>query len=198
MNALKKLENGLFNSISGTFTNNSIDSLVDNYLNSSEATSIINKLNSDYKLTGNSLNGAYSSILKSMLSIYVTTYYAADQSLGNMTAKVDNDIKNEVIISFNSNSAIIGVSDAMGSLLNASSNKDIIMDKLSNITDEITNMIAKQYNISKKKIASSVKLKYNEQQMARIFSVMMNQTESSYKAQTQGAGQVTHVCGWTP
>ena len=39
INSLKSLENGLFNSINGNFTNNDIDSIVDNYLNSNSSIS---------------------------------------------------------------------------------------------------------------------------------------------------------------
>ena len=172
----------MFNNISGTFTNFDIDNIVNNYLNTSSANTIINNLKNKYNLSDDSLKNAYSGLLKSFLQIYIPTYYATDQSLGNMTAKVDNTIKNQVMNTFNNNSAIKGVSDAMANIMSASSSRDIIMNKFNNLSDVITKELAKQYNVSAKKLSSAIKMKYNQEQMARIFSAMMSQTETSYKA----------------
>ena len=182
MNGLNELENGLFNSIHDNFTMSDINNIVDNYLQSIDAINIINNLKNKYSITDNSLTTAYSGMLKSLLQVYIPTYYTKDQSLGNMVAKVDNDVKNEVINSFNNSSAVNGVNDALSGVITAIKGKDIIIDKIGKMSDTITNMLAKQYNISKNKISSSIKLKYNEEQLARIFSTMLNQTDSSYKA----------------
>ena len=181
-NGLIQLENDMFNNISGTFTNSDIDNLVNNYLNTTSANNIINNIKNKYNLSDDSLKNAYSGLLKSFLQIYIPTYYASDQSLGNMTAKVDNNIKNQVMNTFNNNSAIKGVSDAMANIMSASSSRDTILSKLNNLSDVITKELAKQYNVSAKKLSSAIKMKYNQEQMARIFSAMMSQTETSYKA----------------
>ncbi len=187
-NTLYSLENGLFNSISGSFTSDNIDYLVSSYLASGNATTLLNTLEVKYSIDHNTVYNMYSSLLKSMLQVYIPTYYAQDQSLGMLTAKVDNAVKNNVISSFNNNGTIINLLEAMAGVLNASASKDIIINKISSIANDLTDDLSKQYNISKNKLASAIRMKYSAEQMARIFSTMMNQTESSYKANLLALG----------
>ena len=68
------LANGMFNSIKGEFGANDVDKIVNDYLNSEEASQILSSLEKNYVIPKDTFKTTYSGLLKSLLPIYITTY----------------------------------------------------------------------------------------------------------------------------
>ena len=185
INNLNNLSNGLFNSITEKFSSNEIDEIVNNYLNSYEPSNIMSSLEQNYVLPKETFKTTYSGLLKGLLQIYITSYYAIDPSLTanqeNPTAVVDNTVLPLVIKSYTESAAIVGTSDTMAKIMTEAVMKKTVLTKVGELTSKLTNSFASAFNVDQNKIADAFTLKFNEDELMRVVSAMMTNTESSAK-----------------
>ena len=184
-NGLNTLIEGLFSSIEDKISMNDIDTVTSNYMDSSEVNNILSNLEKNYVIPKSTLKLAYSGLLKNLLQAYIPSYYMVDPSLiedtSNMTAVVNNDVKNEVVNSYISSAAINGVSEQMGKVMTEAVMKKTILTKVGELTTNLTNAFSKAFNVDPNKISSAFSLNFSEDELARVVSAMMKDTNSSAK-----------------
>ncbi len=182
---LINLSNGLFSNIEDKVSVNDSDSVVSNYLSSNEARNILASLENSYVIPYSTFETAYRGLLKSLLQIYISSYYMVDQSLtedsSNMTAIINEDIKNEVINNYISNAAIDGVSEQMSKAMTEAKVKKEVLTKVGELTKSLSNTFAKAFNVDSNKIASAFSLNFTEDELSRVVSAMMGDNNSSQK-----------------
>ena len=183
-NTLKTLVDGLFNEID-TISLNDVDNVVDSYLSSSSVDSLLTKLENDYVLPKDTYKQTYSALLKSLLQVYIPTYYSFDQSLTddamNPVAKIDDNIKNMLIDTFLSKTEVIAASENMGKIMTEALIKKTVLTKVGELTANITGSLANAFNVDQEKIASAFKFKFSEDELTRVVSAMMNPTKATAK-----------------
>ena len=81
INTLNDLEDGLFVSITDNFGMNDFDDLIASYLNTYEVGEKLKLLEEEYVIPKENYKSIYGGLLKGLLTTYVASYYAADQSL---------------------------------------------------------------------------------------------------------------------
>lgn len=184
-NSLNKLIDGLFNSVDGSVSINDIDNVVSSYLNTSDANSIISNLEKNYVIPSDTFKTVYNGILKTLMQVYISAYYMFDQSLtenpSNMTATINNDIKNEVVNNYISSAGIKKISEEMSKAMTEALMKKTILTKVGELTTNLSNTFAKAFNIDPNKISSAFSLNFSEDELSRVMNAMMGNNNSSYK-----------------
>ncbi len=184
-NSLNKLIDGLFNSVDGSVSINDIDNVVSSYLNTSDANSIISNLEKNYVIPSDTFKTVYNGILKTLMQVYISAYYMFDQSLtenpSNMTATINNDIKNEVVNNYISSAGIKKISEEMSKAMTEALMKKTILTKVGELTTNLSNTFAKAFNIDSNKISSAFSLNFSEDELSRVMNAMMGNNNSSYK-----------------
>ena len=185
-NSLNKLIDGLFNSIAGSVSINDIDNIVSSYLNTSNANSIISNLENNYAIPSDTFKTVYNGILKTLMQVYISAYYMFDQSLtenpSNMTATINNDIKNEVVNNYISSVGIKKISEEMSKAMTEALMKKTILTKVGELTTNLSNIFAKAFNVDPNKISSAFSLNFSEDELSRVMNAMMGNNKSSYKS----------------
>lgn len=183
---LNKLIDGLFKSITDKFSLNYVDKLVDNYLNSYEAGTILSDMESKYVISKDTYKKAYSPLLKGVLQVYISMYYGIDQSLTeditNPVAIVNDEIKTSAVSTYTESAAIAGVSEKMAATMTEVLMKKTIIDKVSELTANLTNNFANAFNIDEDALTSAFKLKFSEDELARVVTAMMTNKETTAKS----------------
>ena len=226
---LKKIANGMFDSIKGEFEEKDIDSIVSKYLNGKEAKKIMSELESKYVVPKSVYSKAYEGLLKGVLQVYVSAYSATSNiqsslpdgidlnnitvpqgaDLSNMTLpqgaenmnledmqnmisqstknnentkiKVENSIKETVTKSYMNSAAIQKTIDTMGKAMTEAKMKKTVLEKVGELTGKLTSSFATAFNVDEEKIASSFKMKMTEEEITRIVTAMLTETETNAK-----------------
>ncbi len=184
-NNLNTLANGLFNSITGTVSINEIDNLVSTYMQREDAINLMQAMENEYVIPKETYITTYSGLLKSLMQVYISSYYAIDQSLtvdpSNPTAFVYPDIVSQVIMGYTNNVAIEQTAETMAKVMTETAMKKAILGAVGEIISNMSNSFASAFNVDQNKIASSFKLKMTEDEITRIITAMMNKKEVNAK-----------------
>ena len=95
-NGLNTMANGILKDIPSDINENSIDSIVENYLNGYEASSIINSLEEKYIIPKDNFKMAYSGLLKGLLQMYINANGAVKSIMENPAQTPQNDVNNQI------------------------------------------------------------------------------------------------------
>ena len=95
-NGLNTMANGILKDIPNDIDENSIDSIVENYLNGYEASSIINSLEEKYIIPKDNFKMAYSGLLKGLLQMYINANGAVKSIMENPAQTPQNDVNNQI------------------------------------------------------------------------------------------------------
>ncbi len=185
LNNFKTFADGVFNSITDKVSINDVDTIVNTYLNSDSVNKALKDMENKYVVPADTFKTTYSGLLKSLLQIYISSYYAIDNSLTedvtNPVAVVLPDIKNGVIETFLSNTAIVSTADAMATGMTEALMKKSILTKVGELTNTLTSSFANAFSVDQDKIASAFSLNFSEDELTRVFSAMMNKTDANAK-----------------
>ena len=187
---LNTFANGVFDSISGEFSQSDVDKIVEDYLNTSETTSILANMEKQYVIPASTFKTTYSALLKGLLQAYITGYNAYMSKINpgyivdndNPKAVVVNEIKSTVISSYVSSAPITGTSDTMAKAMTEAKVKTSVLTKVGELTSYLTNSFASSFNIDPDKIASAFTLNFTEDELARVVNAMMNPTQTTQKS----------------
>ncbi len=187
---LNKFANGVFDSIDGEYSQNDIDSIVDNYLNSSEAESLLANMEKQYVIPADTFKTTYSALLKGLLQAYISGYnaymsqiipgYPVDQT--NPKATIVNEIKNPAITKYIESAPIAGTIDTMATAMTEAKVKAAVLTKVGDLTTYLTNSFASSFNVDPEKITSAFTLNFTEDELARVVNAMMNPTQTTQKS----------------
>ena len=183
-NNFNKLANGMFDSINGEIKLEDTDKIVDDYLKTKEAKNILSSLEKEYVIPQDAFSKAYGGLLKGLLQVYISTYISTNPMSTqntNMTAKIDKQISQVVLNEYNKNAAIIKTYDTMGKTMTEAAMKKNVLTKVGQLTSTISQSFASAFNVDQSKIQSAFKMNIDEDEMGRIFSTMLSDTEASAK-----------------
>ena len=160
-----------------------INNIVDKSLDKNDKK--LSNLEKDYVVPKENLKMAYSGIVKGLISTYITEYIKIDSSLtidpSNPIAIYNETMFNTIKENMLSSAAFTGVINKMASAMTeAKMNKDIL-SKVGDLTGNLTKSFANAFNVNPDKIADAFKLKMSEEQITRVISSMISNTEINAK-----------------
>ena len=209
-NGLNKMSNGILDSYGDEITKDNVDEIVDKYINSYEATSIMNSLENDYLIPRENLEMVYSGLLKGLVQVYanvksvlgpvmnsnnenisiseetINQLNAIVPELGNRISKVIDsinsfDINQTIINAYTNTTAVQGTSETMGIVMTEALMKKEVLEKMGELTGNLANSFASSFNVDQNKISNAFRLKVTEDEIQRIVSAMMSKTKKSAK-----------------
>ncbi len=160
-----------------------LDTIVNNAINKNDKE--LSKLEKEYVIPKANFNMAYTGILKGLIGTYISEYVKIDPSQTtdptNPTALYNETMMNTIKDNLLDSVAIIGTIDKMASAMTeAKMNKDILT-KVGDLTGNITKAFANAFSVNPDKIADAFKLKMSEEQITRVISSMISDTEVNAK-----------------
>ena len=99
----------------------------------------------------------------------------------NTKAKIDKEIVKKVLKEYTDNTAIQKTIDTMGTAMTEAKMKKTVLTKVGELTANITKSFANAFNVDQDKIASSFKMKMTEEEITRVISAMLTDTETNAK-----------------
>ena len=99
----------------------------------------------------------------------------------NTTAKVDKEIWDVVLKSYTQSAAIKKTEETMAKAMTEAVMKKTVLTKVAELTGNLTSSFASAFNVDESKIASSFKMKMTEEEITRIVTAMLSETETNAK-----------------
>ena len=160
-----------------------VDSIVNKAIEKSNSS--LTKMEKDYVVPVNNLKTAYSGLLKGLVSTYITEYVKIDSSktidIENPVAVYNETIMNPLKEGYLNSAPIIGTINTMArAMTEAKMNKEILT-KVGELTGNISKSFANAFSVDAEKIADAFQLKMSEEQITRIITSMMSDTEVNAK-----------------
>ena len=183
---MNKLVDGLFSSISDKFSMNDADKIVDDYLETYEVGNMLSDMENRYVIPKKEYKLLYGGLLKGIMKAYISAYYSIDPSIttdaDNPVAIVNDEIKNNIVSSVTESAGFIGASEKMGSAMTEALMKKTVFVKVGELTEDLINSIANAFNVDEEAITSAFKLKFGEDELARVVNAMMNNKETTVQS----------------
>ena len=180
-NALSTIMNDLeFNE---TIEFKDINNIVDKSINKNDK--LLSDLEKKYVIPKDQFKMAIKGIINGLITTYVTEYVKIDPSLTtdetNPIARYNEMMFNIAKENIYNNVAMEGVINKMASgMTEAKMNKDIL-GKVGDLTGNLTKSFANAFNVNPEKIADAFKLKMSQEQITRVISSMISDTEVNAK-----------------
>ncbi len=99
-----------------------------------------------------------------------------------LTAIVDKNIVSSVISGFTSSAAIVQTENTMAKAMTETVMKRDILTKVGELTTNLTNSFASAFNVDPDKISGAFQLKMSEDEITRIVTAMMSDTQKTAKS----------------
>ncbi len=189
-NNLTKFANDIFANIKKEISQNDIDNIVKNYLNTPQVDNLLQELENKYIIPKDSLKTTYSGLLKGLLQAYITGYntyitkinpnYKVDEK--NPRAPLIAEIQESVTKSYLESATIIGTTEKISSAMTEAQIKKNVLTKVGELTQNISNAFASSFNIDQDKISSAFTLNFDEEELTRLVNAMMNPNETTLKS----------------
>ena len=103
------------------------------------------------------------------------------QKSGTPTAKVDKEMVSTVLNQYTKSAAIEQTSDTMAKAMTEAVMKKTVLTKVGELTANLTKGFATAFNVDQDKISSAFKTKMTEDEITRIVTAMLTETETSAK-----------------
>ena len=195
-NNLNTLAKDLLDSIDDEITANDIESLVSNYLNGYEQSKIMSSLEEKYVIPKDTFKEAYSGLLKGLLQVYVSAYEAAkalippsSTTIPTLPSSIQSvDIKDAILSQYLSSAAIQETEETMARVMTEAVMKKTVLTKVGELTGRLTNSFASGFNVDQSKIADSFKMKLTEEEITRLITAMLSDSDASAKTNLIGLG----------
>ncbi len=99
----------------------------------------------------------------------------------NTKAKIDKEITKKVLKEYTKSTAIQKTIDTMGTAMTEAKMKKTVLTKVGELTANITKSFASAFNVDQDKIAGSFKMKMTEEEITRVITAMLTDTETNAK-----------------
>ena len=99
----------------------------------------------------------------------------------NLKAKVDKEIKNKVLKEYTKSTAIQKTIDTMGKAMTEAKMKKTVLTKVGELTAKLTKSFASAFKVDQDKISKSFKMKMTEEEITRVITAMLTETETNAK-----------------
>ena len=187
---LNDFSNNIFKNVGEEISLNNVEAVVDKYLNTSEINKVLSSMEKEYVIPKETFKTVYSGLLKALLQSYIFGYstfiksinpeYVIDQE--NPVALIDEEFKNKTINSYINSAPILSTVEKMSNGMVEARVKKEVLTKVGELTAVISNSFANAFNVDQDKIVSAFQLNFSEDELARVVSAMMNNTESTQKS----------------
>lgn len=208
MNNLNNLANGLLGTIEGEITTNDIETKVNEYLNGYEPSKVFSSLEEKYVIPKDTFKTAYSGLLKGLLQAYVSSCEAAKSLMAQNNSQISNvpqgtgnnsnsaiaqniqntDIKQTILPKYLESAAIQQTGATMAKAMTEAVMKKTILTKVGELTGNLSNSFASAFNVDQSKIADSFKMKMTEEEITRLITAMLSDTNSNAKTNLVSLG----------
>ena len=166
------LTKGMLNSLQGEFDASKIDSIVSNYLETAEASQILSTMEGTYVIPKETFKTTYSGLLKGVLQAVSAVPLQSTQ---------DIDISS-FITPYLSNAIVDETANTMARVMTEAAMKKTVLLKVGELTSNLSNSFASAFNVDSSKIASAFQLKMSEEEITRIVTAMMSDTQTTAKS----------------
>ena len=160
-----------------------IESIVNKSLSKNDK--LISELEKNYVVPKENFKMAYSVLLKGLIGAYIEAYVKMDPSLttdeSNPIAMYNETMMTMVKENYLSNAIITGTATTMAKAMTEAKMNKEILTKVGELTGNISKSFANAFSVDPDKIASAFKLKMSEEQITRIISSMISDTEVNAK-----------------
>ncbi|MDE5630296.1 MAG: hypothetical protein K2I70_01725, partial [Bacilli bacterium] len=164
-------------------TTNDASRIVEEYLNSSEATKIFAKLESEYIIPASVYKTTSSSLLNGLLQSYIAGFYATNPSLTtdskNPTAAIDESVVEPTVTNFMNQTVIIATCEKLANSMVEAKMKSNILTKVGELTTKLMTTISSSFNVDSNKIASAFKFDLSEKELSRLMGAMNNTSDAN-------------------
>ena len=161
------------------------ESIITNYLKSTDSLNKINELKNTYYLPETSFSTLYENLLNGFLKTYISSYNAIDSSLTtdstNPSAKVDTNILNSLLDKYTSSTLFIAASESISKIMTETVMRKDILTKVGELTTYLSSKFSSAFNVDQSKIASAFKLNLSEDELKRIITAMTSKSETNAK-----------------
>ena len=99
----------------------------------------------------------------------------------DIKVKIDKEIVGAVKKEYTNSAAIQKTIDTMGSAMTEAKMKKTVLTKVGELTANITKSFANAFNVDQEKIAGSFKMKMTEEEITRVITAMLTDTETNAK-----------------
>ncbi|MBR6034070.1 MAG: ABC transporter ATP-binding protein/permease [Clostridia bacterium] len=200
INKLKTLAYGLIDETTGEIDASKIDSVVSKYVAEKEPEQIFKELSNKYSVPQDVFKTTYTGALKGLLQTYIDS--ANSNNSGNIANTVSATIKNTVVNNTTTNNSSVKLdkekidefvttyinsaamkqtAETMAKNMTEAFMKKYILSKVGDLTGELSKNIASAFNVDANKIASAFQMNMSEEELTRIATSMLSQTETNAK-----------------
>ena len=146
---------------------------------------LLTSLEKEYVIPQDKFKLAYTGLLKGLLQAYIIGYNKIDSSFttddNNPIATYNEIMFNNITEGYLSSAMVNGTINTMArSMTEAKMNKEILT-KVGELTGNITKSFANAFNVNSEKIADAFKLKMSQDEITRVISSMISDTEVNAK-----------------
>ena len=104
-----------------------------------------------------------------------------NKSRENLKTKIDKNIITKVLKEYTESTAIQKTIDTMGKAMTEAKMKKTILTKVGELTANLTKSFASAFNVDQDKISKSFKMKMTEEEITRVITAMLTETETNAK-----------------
>lgn len=164
-------------------TTNDVPRIVEEYLNSEDATKILSKLESEYIVPASVYKTAASSLINGLLQTYIATMYATNPSLTtdpkNPAAIIDASIIDDTVNNFMKQAVVTATTNKLAHSMAEAKMKSQVLTKVGELTSKLMTNISSSFNVDSTKIASAFKFDLSEKELSRLMGAMSNSTDAN-------------------
>ena len=157
---------------------NDVNTVVNNYLNSSEAKNILDSLEKKYAIPAKYFNSTYSGLISSLLSGYIEVYANSDPTFSsdenNKGAIINSMAIDPTINEFIKQDLIVAASNTFAQRMTEAVMQKEILTSVGNLSSTLISSFSNAFDVSPEKIASAFKFDLSEDELKRIMSAMSN------------------------
>ncbi len=202
INKLKTLALGLIDETNGEIDPKKIESVVSKYITEKEPEEIFKELGNKYSVPQDVFKTTYTGALKGLLQTYTDSVNSKDGNIiqnvannisetlkntvannntKNTTAKLDKDKIEEFVTKYVNSAAMKETAEVMAKNMTEAFMKRYILSKVGDLTGELSKSFASAFNVDANKIAEAFQMNMSEEQITRIATSMLSQTETNAK-----------------
>ncbi|MCX4364770.1 MAG: ABC transporter permease, partial [Bacilli bacterium] len=157
--------------------------IVEEYLNTDEATKIFKKLESEYIVPASVYKTSSSSLLNGLLQSYIMASYQTNPSLTtdpkNPVAIIDESAINPTVENFMKQAVIIATCEKLANSMVEAKMKSNILTKVGELTTKLMTSISSSFNVDSNKIASAFKFDLSDKELSRLMGAMNNTSDAN-------------------
>ena len=186
-----ELAEGLATSIIGQISLSSVSEVVDAYMVKQDLTGVVDEfivLNAEfsdiYSEILNGLSTAYGSMLKALLTGYITAYNMVDPSLttdpSNPVAVMVPMIFTQVKGKFTERAEVQGVFQQFATALTEVSVRQKVITSVLSLTSYISQSIAEAFSVDPDALVGAFSLRFSEAELTRMINTLFSKTETTF------------------